>query len=915
MGSLSQNLPTVLVWVSLLMCTAFSEVATASDNNHPNNQEFSFQVMSCRAADSLALVDFYTKANGDLWLNSWDLSQPMDSWFGIKLNDDGCVSCIDLDGVPDCDISVSIGNGLTSTLSEKIGDLASLTHLLLGNNQLNSTIPDEIFKNSAIEVLDLYANSMIGPLPASVGDATNLHILSLSNNDFMGTIPSNIGNLQNLETLLLNSNSFTGSIPREVTMLASLVRLRLDNNSLTGFVPMNIGDMKKLNILNFADNNIIGPLPESIKELTNLRDLIASNNLLSNEIPVEIGALAELRILRLDFNNIIGPLPSSIGNLGNLQNLTVNDNEIIGPLPEQIGECTELLQLKLYNNKIDGTLPPEIGDLAKVRLIDISNNLFTGPLPASISGNSNLQELFLETNGFTGPLPASIGDVASLRRLLAADNDFIGPLPASLKKIEMLYEIDLENNEIDGEVPSELGELPSLFRLNLNNNKLEGCFPETFADDCNKEYSFNNNTRMPWLGNFSTFCSGEEQIDAKCSTETNTPQETILDDCTCGVRLCSDVELSVDALICHGSNITIAGNEYNESGIVIDSLISEFGCDSVLVYNLASMDFKFEVQPVICFGENTGSILVSSEWINGSYDYVLRNKDGQIVSEGIDQSDLPAFTETLAEGEYALTIAEESMGCNFDTVFQIITLTPEEEPTILDGAQCKDMSFTINENVYNSENPTGSEILKSSQGCDSLVIIDLFYFDTPVAKLDSAQTFKNKFTLDVLSNDSYDNADYIDIEITEKENIDEVIVLADGSIQIELTEEATGPYSLTYKICLDNCAEECSTAEVQIRKVELSEFGYDTDIMTPNDDGYNDFFIIEGYEENELVLNATLTVINRWGEIVFSSENYRNDWTGNLHNQANKPLPEGVYYYHLLYDTGISRMGSRSIIR
>ena len=35
--------------------------------------------------------------NGASWNNTWDLSQPMSTWYGITLNESGCVTEINLD--------------------------------------------------------------------------------------------------------------------------------------------------------------------------------------------------------------------------------------------------------------------------------------------------------------------------------------------------------------------------------------------------------------------------------------------------------------------------------------------------------------------------------------------------------------------------------------------------------------------------------------------------------------------------------------------------------------------------------------------------------------------------------------------------------------------------------------------------
>lgn len=58
-------------------------------------------------------------------------------------------------------------------------------------------------------------------------------------------------------------------------------------------------------------------------------------------------------------------------------------------------------------------------------------------------------------------------------------------------------------------------------------------------------------------------------------------------------------------------------------------------------------------------------------------------------------------------------------------------------------------------------------------------------------------------------------------------------------------------------------------------------------LFTPNGDATNDAFEIRGIElfaENELV------IVNRWGNEVYKTSNYQNDWTGD-------GLNEGTYYY------------------
>ncbi len=45
---------------------------------------------NCLASDSLILVNFYNNTNGPNWTNTWDVSQPVSTWYGVTLSTNGC---------------------------------------------------------------------------------------------------------------------------------------------------------------------------------------------------------------------------------------------------------------------------------------------------------------------------------------------------------------------------------------------------------------------------------------------------------------------------------------------------------------------------------------------------------------------------------------------------------------------------------------------------------------------------------------------------------------------------------------------------------------------------------------------------------------------------------------------------------
>ncbi len=70
-------------------------------------------------------------------------------------------------------------------------------------------------------------------------------------------------------------------------------------------------------------------------------------------------------------------------------------------------------------------------------------------------------------------------------------------------------------------------------------------------------------------------------------------------------------------------------------------------------------------------------------------------------------------------------------------------------------------------------------------------------------------------------------------------------------------------------------------------------------ISPSNADGKNDEFFIEGLH---LFPSSQIQIFNRWGALVYESDDYQNDWDGRSHNSLNiggDILPEGTYYYML----------------
>jgi len=76
-------------------------------------------------------------------------------------------------------------------------------------------------------------------------------------------------------------------------------------------------------------------------------------------------------------------------------------------------------------------------------------------------------------------------------------------------------------------------------------------------------------------------------------------------------------------------------------------------------------------------------------------------------------------------------------------------------------------------------------------------------------------------------------------------------------------------------------------------------------LITPNQDGRNDFFVLRGLEET--LGRTELTIFDRRGLKVYENSDYDNSWEGLDYNS--NPLPDDTYFYVLRSANGISRSG------
>lgn len=114
-----------------------------------------------------------------------------------------------------------------------------------------------------------------------------------------------------------------------------------------------------------------------------------------------------------------------------------------------------------------------------------------------------------------------------------------------------------------------------------------------------------------------------------------------------------------------------------------------------------------------------------------------------------------------------------------------------------------------------------------------------------------------------------------------------------GEFSYQATKGKQGWVRVLYKLCYDNCPDAC--VENKSLWIEVTK-DVPTDcrvpnLITPNGDSFNDKLEIECIGATK---GAKLYIYSQWGEQVYTSDDYQNDWEGTW---KGKPLPDGTYFF------------------
>ncbi len=347
---------------------------------------------------------------------------------------------------------------------------------------------------------------------------------------------------------------------------------------------------------------------------------------------------------------------------------------------------------------------------------------------------------------------------------------------------------------------------------------------------------------------------------------------------------------SIDNGASFQSSNTFTGLVANSYQIVVEDANA---CSTSSTTNLINLDGPI-VTSVIPTNPDCGDTLGTIEVVvmNGASPYAYM------------WNTVPAQTNAIAtdlpEGNYIVTITD-SNNCTTTAAGMIEMSVGPFVDLGMDQTSCDDPMA-----VLDAENPGASFLWSNGETTQSIVAEDFgIYFVTVTAPnnctaVDSIQFSPTVFNPQVTVDTFMLEGETIQLEASGGDNYQWE---AANSLSCTICPNpVASPEADTIYTVKIGTADGCTaTLQVEVRVIKkLIELVFVPDVFSPNGDGMNDEFHVPYLEEFPF---NRLTVINRWGDVVFDANPYLNDWTGTYKGQ---PLPQGTYYYILETDVNIN---------
>lgn len=339
--------------------------------------------------------------------------------------------------------------------------------------------------------------------------------------------------------------------------------------------------------------------------------------------------------------------------------------------------------------------------------------------------------------------------------------------------------------------------------------------------------------------------------------------------------------------ICATDSVLVNGKYLKNLGLNYDTLTSAGGCDSIITTEIFHRPVKFgSRQETICANDSLkiGSIYYKTSGIyndtiyrNNCLDSII-NVDLTVLAPKFSTANIQICAgdfitingKPIATAGTYFDSLKTSFGC--DSIHAInLTVNPDTLVTYTFKVCEGDSVFIQSIGLYVKSDTALYDSLTSDSGCDSIRLTNVYVGGYP-PNLDSIAYYcgDKPIVLDA-------GIDYVSYLWNTGNNTRYQTASVDGQYSVFVTDTFNCQYTDTIKV-----VERCGPVI------------FAPSSFTPNGDGLNDYLILNAQGVDFIIFK----VYDRWGEIVFETEDPNAIWTGTFKDKA---LITGVYFWHTSY--------------
>jgi gliding motility-associated-like protein len=386
----------------------------------------------------------------------------------------------------------------------------------------------------------------------------------------------------------------------------------------------------------------------------------------------------------------------------------------------------------------------------------------------------------------------------------------------------------------------------------------------------------------------------------------------------------STVELSVG--LCEGESVTLADETIvSEEGIytvVLSSLVN--GCDSTIITEVSvAPNYDIDLDLDECddgsylFPDGTlpttsgifdfflqtelgcDSIITIDLQLNSAYDLIMNAE----ICEG-EAFEMPDGTDVSTAGDY-VSVLQTNAGCDSVITVQLVVQPLTEISLGADDSYCMyDGNITLNPgpadgtltgdllngNILEHEgaSPGNYEVSYSftdNNGCTNIEVQE-YVLAAPIEPSFNFYMECNELALESTTSDPMEDHEYMWYL-----NNETIAIFAQPTFFFD----QTGTFDLGLTVTdIYGCSYSITESVLLENILDLTGF-FVPNVMTPNDDNYNDRFELpEAFAE---CIHYTIDIYTRWGQLIYTMTQDTPSFSGR--SQDGTELPDGVYFYKL----------------